>query len=285
MTSKTSVFGLPQYSPIEVLNDDRLKPVLQSALKTICEELKLSENEARFLASELWVAERPRTVLEFEERLQGIVSSVVSPQIMRQALEKRSQLITEQIAPYVIGDSLLDIGCGDGLVAWNLRERFYQILLIDVHDYLAPEVNLPMLDYCDGQSLPIDHAFDTCLLLTVLHHAENPDELLRETRRVCRQRAIVIESIYGVLPASTGIPEMSLLNNELQRMYATFIDWLYNRVFHDGVPVPYNFNTPSGWCQLFMTTGWSIIKEADLGIDQPLVPEYHFLFVLEPKDD
>jgi len=281
MVSKTSAFGLRQYSPIEVLNDDELMPVLQSALLTICKELRLGEPESQYFVDEVWKGEWPQTVLELEERLQHTVSSLVSPQVMREALDRRALLISEQVAPYIVGDSLLDIGSGDGMVSWLLRERVSRIVLTDVHHYLDPRINLQMHNYCQGQPLLVDDTFDTCMLLTVLHHAEDPEGLLCETRRVCRNRAIVIESVYGVPPDPQGNKVISLMDFERQRKYATFIDWLYNRVFHDGVPVPYNFNTPRGWRKLFTAKGWSIFREIDLGIDQPLVPEYHFLFVLE----
>jgi hypothetical protein len=218
----------------------------------------------------------------FEEELRRVFNGLISKEILRYALDKRALLMRDQIAPYIVGHRLADVGCGDGLIAWHLRDRVQSIDLIDVQDYLDPRVQLPLRVYRDGDRIPITEPVDTSLLLTVLHHAQNPFSLLTQTRGVTASRAIVIESICGIARSAES-PESPLhgLNRDQQREYATFIDWLYNRVFHDGVPVPCNYLPPDQWQQVFLQTGWRISHSEDLGIDQCIVPEHHFLFVLD----
>src|SRR5438270_12406687 len=129
MTMKTSTFGHRLYSPVDVLGDEVLEPVLKSSLLTICGELRLGRAQTQHLLNEVWGRERPHTLLDFEKRLQLTVSELVPAEVMRAALDKRADLITNQVTPYVVGESLLDIGCGDGMVAWQLRSRMNKVVM------------------------------------------------------------------------------------------------------------------------------------------------------------
>ena len=91
-------------------------------------------------------------------------------------------------------DHILDIGSGNGLVAHTLREAGYEVTPLDVAD-LSYEENVKPVVY-DGRKMPFEDAtFDVALLLTVLHHIDEPDAVLREACRVA-QRVIIIEDIY-----------------------------------------------------------------------------------------
>jgi ABC-type sugar transport system ATPase subunit len=276
-----SAFGHPVFSPIQVLEDTVLSEVLKPTFLNICGELETSSEGALWLTKRIW--QRSNVPLEtFEHRLQNDVNSVVPPGRLQGALERRSRNIADQVRPFIVGKSMADIGSGDGLVAWYLRDSMQDIVLTDVHSYMDERVDFPFYSYTEGQPLPLPEV-DTALLLTVLHHAEDPVHLLNETRRITRVRAIIIESVFGVSNAIDG-PASVLrgLDDQRQLKYQTFLDWVYNRVFHDGVPVPFNFNTPEAWRNVFEKTGWEIEHMIDLGIDQPIVPEHHFLFVLKP---
>ncbi len=89
---------------------------------------------------------------------------------------------------------ILELGSGMGSVVQILRQRGFTVSAADirdssVHKSLAPTVY-------NGQRLPFeDGAFDVCLLLTVLHHCPDPDQVLAEAARVARQ-IVIIEDIY-----------------------------------------------------------------------------------------
>ena len=110
--------------------------------------------------------------------------------------------------------------------------------------------------------------FDSSMLLMVLHHADSPLRLLEEAIRVTKNNIYIIESVYF---------------NKEHRQLDAILDWQYNRVFVDGINCPYNFQTPSGWDETFANYPVKLEKTVDLGIDLPLVPEYHWLFVLSKK--
>lgn len=105
--------------------------------------------------------------------------------------EKKNRLL-----PYLsTKDTLLDVGCGNCLLANELKEDGYSITGVDV-------ANLSIIDdfqpkVYDGQHLPFENnAFDCALLLTVLHHTDDPVEVLRETSRVAH-RILIIEDVYS----------------------------------------------------------------------------------------
>jgi len=181
-----------------------------------------------------------------------------------QSLGERAALIYRQIREMVGKGGILDVGCGDGKVAAAFRTPDRPVQLIDVVNYNATA--LPFQLY-DGRNIPFpDKSFDYSFLITVLHHCDDPLQVLREAKRVTRKRIIVEESVYL---------------NEPNRRFNMFFDWFYNRILHDGVNVPFNFNTPEGWEEVFRSEGLVVSSSADIGLDQVTVPEYHWIYGLD----
>lgn len=91
-------------------------------------------------------------------------------------------------------DQLLEIGSGPGSVLFEFREAGFQIDAIDVNDTSFAPTLAPTL--YDGRNMPYQaDAYDTALLLTVLHHTPEPDQILLETSRIAR-RIIILEDVY-----------------------------------------------------------------------------------------
>jgi len=186
-------------------------------------------------------------------------------------MAERAAQIVAQVGPYLVGARIADVGCGDGLVG-DAFAKDYEVVLTDVVGYVDPRVTSPLTLYAGSGPLPIKTPVDSALLLTVLHHAEDPVALFEETARITAKRIIIIESVVPSAKASTFESEFEL---------AAFFDWFYNRILHMGVPVPYNYNSTEGWTGLFRDAGWTMSEVVDLGRDQKLVPEHHMLFVLD----
>lgn len=220
------------------------------------------------------------------------------------ALQKRATIISEAITPYLEGDSLLDIGCGDGRVAQLVKDRFSKIELVDVIDYVPQRVKqfLKLTVTCcpQGHELPVaPESYDTVLLLTVLHHARDPEGLLKQAWAATRKRLIIIESVIGVkkmdVPEGVAYGTEDLLTGQQvadqqaadeqvagqQVAFAVFVDWFYNRVLYDDVPVPYNLTTVDNWRSVFHGHNMHVAETKHLGRDIDIAPEYHVLFVLE----
>lgn len=219
--------------------------------------------------------------VEYERDLKHGLVGLIKPGKINCALYERALIVKRQIEPFLIGDSLLDIGCGNGMITDLVRSRFKRIQLLDVVDYLG-ERELPFKLYTEGQPLPIEETYDTVLLLTVLHHSRNPEQLLRLAWKATARRLIIIESVVGVTHAVDGV-RYDLIDEPIESQigFAAFVDWFYNRVLHDDVPVPYNFTTPSRWMSLFAASNMSVLENLSLGQDIEIGPEYHTLFVLE----
>lgn len=100
----------------------------------------------------------------------------------------------QTVIPFIQGNTI-DIGSGNGMVAHYLQEKKYQITALDVAD-LSIHKNIKTIVY-DGQKMPFKNKeFNTGLILTVLHHTDNPEAILKEAQRVCK-RLIIIEDIYN----------------------------------------------------------------------------------------
>ena len=204
------------------------------------------------------------TLAGIESELKSALRELKLSDRIRDSLSDRSRIIHGQIAPHLGAGSLLDIGAGDGAIGAAFGAGGRHVQLMDVVDY--NRTGLPFALY-DGMTIPFpDKSFDNALLIVVLHHCADPLRVLREARRVARRRIIVIESVYL---------------SEPNRRFNMFFDWFYNRVLHDGVPVPFNFNSPEGWEHIFRREGFEVAASVDIGLDQVTVPEYHWLYALD----
>jgi quercetin dioxygenase-like cupin family protein/2-polyprenyl-3-methyl-5-hydroxy-6-metoxy-1,4-benzoquinol methylase len=186
--------------------------------------------------------------------------------VVGKGLASRSQKIFDVVAPHIAGDSVLDLGCGDGKVGEKIARRLGKgVTLCDVVDY--NKTSLPLVVY-DGSKLPFqEKQFDCTLISAVLHHSDDPLKVLDEAFRVTAKRMVVIESTYF---------------NEAHRMANAFLDWAYNRILNDPeINVPWNFLRPAGWVHELEKRGGRIVHMEHLGLDVPIVPEWHVMYVVD----
>jgi len=92
------------------------------------------------------------------------------------------------------GDSILDVGCGTGYLANQLREMYgVDPTGVDIRDARVSPIAFSSFD---GISIPFpDKSFDHIVLSFVLHHANDPLALARECHRVARRSVIVFEEL------------------------------------------------------------------------------------------
>ncbi len=142
----------------------------------------------------------------------------------------------ERIQEYLsTKDRILDIGTGPGSVCFLMRREGYEITPADVIDQtLSPEIEPEIYD---GKKLPYNYSsFDTALLLTVLHHTTNPEEVLSEAKRVSNE-IIIIEDIYS---------------NPVQKYLTFFVDSIVNMEFWGH---PHSNKSDSEWKSTFKELG------------------------------
>jgi len=257
-------------APLLVLQSPLGKnPFITNALNQIffhiCDDEKQAKEVASKVAAHLFTSKMPLRELELStcEMVTAAIPGYGAK--IQQKLSSRSSTIFTQLAPFIDGETVLDVGAGNGKVAEKIsKELGKNVFLVDVMDYNTTSLPLHIFD---GTKMPaaIPNS-DTSIVSVVFHHADSPIELLEEVIRVTNKRIVVIESVYF---------------NEQHRELNVILDWLYNRVFNDGINCPFNFQTPAGWVSTFKKYGLKIAASKDLGIDQPLVPEYHWLFALD----
>ena len=182
---------------------------------------------------------------------------------------QRAKMNFENMKSYIIGEKILDLGAGDGLLALEIKKSLdKEILLIDVLDY--NQTDLPLILYRPEGKLPLaDNEVDSTILYTVLHHSSDPKHLIEEATRITKHRLIIKEAY---------------VENKINRMTNSFFDWFYNRVVGDeDINVPLNFLKVSEWQKIIESFGFDIIETKYMGIDEPLVPEYHIFIIADKK--
>ncbi|EXJ14825.1 class I SAM-dependent methyltransferase [Imhoffiella purpurea] len=140
--------------------------------------------------------------------------------------------------------SLLDVGCGNGVLAARLQQRKPDLRIEGVDVAVPPDGRIRSSVY-DGRTLPFpDDAFDLVLCADMLHHTDNPQRMLREAARVARSWVIVKDHV---------------VETRWQRLTMTALDWIGN--VGTGVPMPFNFLSSQQWRDAFGRAGLRMEEE------------------------
>jgi len=136
------------------------------------------------------------------------------------------------------GSAVLDVGCGDGLLAHLIAECRSDLQLTGIDVLVRPEPHIPVEQF-DGQTIPVsDAGVDVVMFIDVLHHTRDPRTLLSEAARVAR-RAIIIKD--------------HCRDSRLAAATLRFMDWVGNA--HHGVELPYNYWSSREWAAAFGDMG------------------------------
>jgi ubiquinone/menaquinone biosynthesis C-methylase UbiE len=157
-------------------------------------------------------------------------------------LNDRSSDTVRKIGSYITKkDRILDIGSGGGHVAHELKALGYHITTLDIKNKSYFDDVRPVT--YDGRTIPFpDDHFDVSLLLTVLHHTEDPISILAEAKRVSK-KIIIIEDLH----------------KNVTQKYLTFImDSVLNREFFGH---PHSNKTKAEWESSFKEMGLTILDE------------------------
>lgn len=103
----------------------------------------------------------------------------------------------EELKPFISSNAkVLDLGCGSGIVAKQVENDFKaDITGMDIIDLRVEKI--PFIKY-NGRDLSEikDNSFDTALISYVLHHTENPKEILEQVKRIAKKNIIIYEDLY-----------------------------------------------------------------------------------------
>lgn len=264
--------------PIFSRNDDRAKTYWKAIRSSFLEAMKHAG--INFMVRNLFWFYVNRTITRgmkrglplaaAEETLRKFLRRHPKKQEQKRLLSiDRAKRSFELIKNFITGESVLDLGGGNGLLAKEIEENLGKdVLLLDVVDYNLS--GLPVLLCNPGERIPVgDGQVDTTVLYTVLHHSNDPVFLLNEAARVTKKRLVIMEAD---------------IEDDAIRAANCFFDWFYNRVIGDeDINVPLNFLTVQGWGRILEEFGFKIVEVQRLGINEPVVPEHQVLIIADVK--
>ena len=87
--------------------------------------------------------------------------------------------------------SVLDVGCGDGLLASLIQEQVPGSSLQGIDVLIRPDTKIPIAEF-DGITIPMeDNSVDVVMMVDVLHHTDDPEIMVREAKRVARKWFVI----------------------------------------------------------------------------------------------
>ena len=142
------------------------------------------------------------------------------------------------------GSRILDLGCGSGIVAKNLANFFESLLTaVDIKDSRVVSIPFKIID---GKNLPFrDDEFDICFISYVLHHAKDPEELLKEAKRVTKDRIIIYEDL----------PE-GKISDFICKIHGKSFNYFFQKNDEKG-----SFLTGKKWEEMFKKAGLKLVSE------------------------
>jgi len=292
-----NVFGLEMLEIKDLIKDSEVEKAIKEMLSQVFSHLETPKEKIDYMVEGcISLAKDYNSLDEYEEKVHLFLEKENMLGKVSEKFALRSKMVYSHVKSLLIEGNTLDFGCGDGMVGEAISKDDFDVALTDVYEHLhIKETGLRFKKFNQGEDAPFkDNEFNNVLTLMVYHHTNNPLHSIKETKRITKNkgRIIAIESVYGVHGEGLNeeqknkIKKFLSLTDEQHRMVAIFFDHFYNRIIdfkenkEDLVNVPFNFNTPEKWKEIFEKNGLKQEKMVHLGYDLPLVPEYHTLHIL-----
>ncbi len=157
-------------------------------------------------------------------------------------LDRRTERLVTALDRLVpVGDSVLDVGCGNGAIGAALTARSRSVTGMETR--ARPSCEIPLAVF-NGASLPVaTDSVDWVMFVDVLHHAEDVGRLVADACRVAR-RGLIIKDHYG--------------DSAWSRRVLAFMDWVGNR--HLDVDLQDNYLSRDEWASLWSQHGLEVAE-------------------------
>jgi SAM-dependent methyltransferase len=126
--------------------------------------------------------------------------------------------------------SVLDVGCGDGLLAAEILQRRPDLQVRGLDVMAREDACIPVTLY-DGERLPFSNgAFDVVLFIDVLHHTAHAEALVDDAQRVARRAVLIKDHCADGFLAWPTLRFMDLVGNArfgiaVPNFYLTWDEW------------------------------------------------------------
>jgi SAM-dependent methyltransferase len=166
---------------------------------------------------------------------------------------RRIAVLGEILVPLIpSGARVLDLGCGDGLLARAILSARPDLTMRGADVLVRKETGIPV-DPIVGGVLPYaDRAFDVVLLVDVLHHTSDPETILREALRVSGGTILIKDHLRDPWLGARRLRLMDFVGNA-----------------HHGVALTFNYWKRARWNATFQELG---LSTRDWVEDIPLYP-------------
>jgi SAM-dependent methyltransferase len=160
----------------------------------------------------------------------------------RMVHQRRVRVLTDALLRLLPSHgSILDVGCGDGLLSSCIARCIPDAEIRGVDVLVRPDAHIPVARF-DGDNLPLaDRSVDTVMLVDVVHHAKNPEAFLREVGRVARHSIVIKDHVRESLLDEVTLRVMDFVGNA-----------------HHGVALPYNYLSDAAWHDVCRRLGFRI---------------------------
>ncbi len=167
-------------------------------------------------------------------------------------VRRRARVLAHELATVIPTDAttVLDVGCGDGMIDALLKKLRPSLAITGVDVALRDAFHVPVTLF-DGHSLPFpDRSVDVVMFVDALHHAEDPFVLLREAGRVARLAIVLKDHTQDSAFAYPTLRFMDLVGNA-----------------RHGVALPYNYWPERKWRAAWAELGLSLERwQPQLGL-------------------
>jgi SAM-dependent methyltransferase len=205
----------------------------------------------------------------------GLFESAVGYLHDRGILHRRVRALASAIAPLLPKSArVLDVGCGDGLLAQALLERRQDLRIEGVDVLVRAGTPIKVREF-DGRQLPFpDGDFDVAMAIDVFHHAADPAALMGEMKRVAGRSLVIKDHFLHGLPSGLILRAM---------------DWVGNSRY--GVRLPFSYWSEAEWSSAWDRCGVrpvTILRHLHLYpflLSLIFERDMHFIAMLEPMKE
>jgi len=145
---------------------------------------------------------------------------------------------------------ILDVGCGDGLLASLIQNDKPGTFLTGIDVLVRSDTHIPVEKF-DGKIIPFpDASFDVVMFVDVLHHTEDPAVLLKEAARVARHSVIIKDHTLEGFAAAATLRLMDRVGN-----------------LRHNIALPHNYWQKKKWLDTLASLGLTVkVWKSKLGL-------------------